>query len=62
MSDGKQPASYRHYENTKHFEFVNVMFQGGQTFVSGEYVIPGMLDVISYWDRLTVNVHSQTPG
>jgi len=48
MMDGVQPDSCRYYENTKHFEFVNVVFQGVQTFVSGEYVIPGMLEVISY--------------
>jgi len=49
MLDREQPDSSRHYENTKHFEFVNVVFQGGQTFVSGEYVFPSMLDTILYW-------------
>jgi len=61
MTDGKQPDCSRHYENTKHFEFVNTVFHGGQTFVSGEYVFPSKL-IITYWDDLTVNVHSQIPG
>ena len=38
------------------------MLQGEQTFVSGEYVTPGMPDVTFYWDRLTVNAHPKIPG
>jgi len=49
MPDGIKLDSYRHYENTKHFEFVNVVFHGGPTLVSGECVFRGMLDASLYW-------------
>ena len=62
MPDEKQPDSCRRYENTKHFEFVNVVFHGVQTFVSGEYVFRGMLDATLHWSMLTVNDRSQIPG
>jgi len=46
MQDEKQPDSCRRYESAKHFEFVNVVFYGEQTFGTGGYVIPVILDAI----------------
>jgi hypothetical protein len=62
MTDGTKLDGCRHYEKTKHFEFVNVAFHGGQSFVTGEYVFPGLIDAMLYWGSLTMNVRSQIPG